>query len=182
MLTRVLTLIPDPDPVTDPAPEQEMVAPRKNKKLPTRLATRAAKALTAAAAKASTAAAASAASKDLAAEAATTFAMTTGTTMAATTPVKTTVRGETILTARLRQTTTVCEETPEGGVSKAAARTAEAVAAATDLRLHHRLLLPEPRPGGRSKQESDFENPYCVFIKKSYQKKICVSLYIKKYP
>jgi hypothetical protein len=44
------------------APEQEMVAPRKNKKLPTNLATRAAKALTAAAAKASTAAAASVAS------------------------------------------------------------------------------------------------------------------------
>ncbi len=62
VLTRVLTLSPDPDPVTDPVPEQEMVAPRKKKKLPTNRATQEAKALTAAAAKASTAAAASVAS------------------------------------------------------------------------------------------------------------------------
>jgi hypothetical protein len=121
----------------DPDPEPEKVAPRKNKKPPTRLVTPAAKASTAAAAKASTAAAASAASKDPAAAAAMTTATTIGTTLAATTSVKTTVRGETISTVRHRQTTTVCGETPEGGDSKAAALTAVANAAATELRLRN---------------------------------------------
>jgi hypothetical protein len=79
------------------------------------------------------------------------------------------------MTARPRQTTTVCEETLEGGVSKAAARSAEAVAAATDQRLHPNHDSAEIKTRIRFRKSI-----LCFYLKVLSKKNLCF-LYIKKY-